>query len=125
MQNPILAKLDLVEQQFDQVAAFLADGNAEQLQTASDSLQSLSVELAKLMQTSQTSPALQTALRQRVRTMAAGMQMLRENLSRRAAYTEQALAVVIPSTKKSTYSAGTSVYGTVGRQSGQIKFLAA
>lgn len=125
MQNPILAKLDLVEQQFNQVAAFLADGNAEQLQTASDSLQSLSVELAKLMQTSPTSPALQTALRQRVRTMAAGMQMLRENLSRRAAYTEQALAVVIPSTKKSTYSAGTSVYGTVGRQSGQIKFLAA
>ena len=125
MQNPILAQLDLVELQFNQVAAFLVDGNAVDLQPASDALQSLSVQLAKLLQSSEITPALQKALRERVRAMSAGMQMLRDNLSRRAAYNEQALAVVIPSSKKTTYSAGSSVYGSVARQSGQFKVLAA
>lgn len=125
MKDPILTQLDLVEQQFNQVAAFLADGEALQLLPASEAIQSLSVQLAKLLQSSTATPAMQKAVRQRVKFMAAGMQMLRDNLSRRAAYNDQALSVVVPTPVKSTYSSGSSVYGSVARQSGQIRYLAA
>ena len=126
MQDPVKLQLDLVEQQFNQVAAFLVSGDALQLQTASHALQSLGLELAKLMQTSsQQSPAAKAALRRRVQSLAAGLQILRDNLSRRAAYTDQALAVVVPVAEKSTYSAGSSVYGSVARQTGAFKVLAA
>ena len=126
MQDPVKAQLDLVEQQFNQVAAFLVSGDALRLQTASHALQSLGLELAKLMQTSsQQSPAAKAALRRRVQSLAAGLQILRDNLSRRAAYTDQALAVVVPVAEKSTYSAGSSVYGSVARQTGAFKVLAA
>jgi hypothetical protein len=126
MQDPVKTQLDLVEQQFNQVAAFLANGDALQLQTASQSLQSLGLELAKLLQTSsQYSPAAKAVLRRRVQSLAAGMQIVRDNLSRRAAYTDQALAVVVPVAEKSTYSAGSSVYGSVARQTGAFKVLAA
>jgi flagellar biosynthesis/type III secretory pathway chaperone len=126
MQDPIKTQLDLVEQQFNQVAAFLANGDALQLQTASQSLQSLGLQLAKLLQaSSQQSPAAKATLRRRVQSLASGLQILRDNLSRRLAYTEQALAVVVPVEQKSTYSAGGSVYGSVARQTGAFKVLAA
>jgi hypothetical protein len=86
----------------------------------------LGLELAKLLQTSSKySPAAKAVLRRRVQSLAAGMQIVRDNLSRRAAYTDQALAVVVPVAEKSTYSAGSSVYGSVARQTGAFKVLAA
>ncbi len=124
MQDAVKNQLDLVEQQFHQVAAFLASGDAPQLETATAALQSLSVQLAKLLQTP-TTPAAQKVLRQRVKALAQGLQMLRDNTYRRAAFTEQALAIVVPAPPKSTYSGGSSVYGSVARQSGQFKVLAA
>jgi hypothetical protein len=57
--------------------------------------------------------------------MASGLQMLRDNLSRQAAYNQQALQVVLPTPAKSTYGGGSSVYGTVARQGGVHKYLAA
>ena len=72
MNNAMIKQLDLVEQQFNQVAAFLASGQAPQVETAS-----------------------------------------------------QALQVVVPTAPGSTYSGGSAVYGTVGRQVGVHKFLAA
>jgi hypothetical protein len=126
MQDPIQTQLDLVEQQFNQVAALVVAGDALQLQTASQSLQSLGMQLAKLLQSASTgSPAAQSALRRRVQTLASSLQIVRDNLSRRAAFTDQALAVVVPVAEKSTYAAGSSVYGTVARQTGAFKVLAA
>jgi len=124
MQDAVMTQLDLAEQQFNQVAAFLASGDAPRLETASEALHSISVQLAKLLQTP-SSPAAQKVVRQRVKTMAQSLQMLRDNLSRQAAYTQQALAIVVPTPPKSTYSGGNSVYGSVARQSGQFKVLAA
>jgi uncharacterized protein YukE len=128
MHYPTPSQLDLVEQQFNQVAVFLAAGDAPQLETASQALQALSVALARLLQTgpaSPASPAQQKVVRQRVQAMAAGLQMLRDNLSRQAAFTQQALQVVVPTPAKSTYSGGSSVYGSVARQAGVHKFVAA
>jgi hypothetical protein len=126
MNNAMIKQLDLVEQQFNQVAAFLASGQAPQLETASQALQALTMELARLLPaTVAASPASQKALRQRVVALASGLQMLRDNLSRQAAYNQQALQVVVPTPAKSTYGGGSSVYGTVARQGGVQKYLAA
>jgi hypothetical protein len=126
MNNAMIKQLDLVEQQFNQVAAFLASGQAPQVETASQALHALTLELARMLQFQTTaSPASQKALRQRVAHMASGLQMLRDNLSRQAAYNQQALQVVLPTPAKSTYGGGSSVYGTVARQGGVHKYLAA
>ena len=124
MQDAVMTQLDLAEQQFNQVAAFLASGDAPRLETASEVLQSISLQLAKLLQ-APVSPTAKKVVRQRVKIMAQSLQMLRDNLSRQAAYTQQALAIVVPTPPKSTYSGGNSVYGSVARQSGQFKVLAA
>jgi flagellar biosynthesis/type III secretory pathway chaperone len=128
MQHPSTNQLDLVEQQFRQVAAFLASGDAPRLQSASQTLQTLSAELARQLQAtavSHTSAEQQKSVRRRVQAMAQRMQSLRDNLSRQAAYTQQALQVVVPTPAKSTYSGGGSVYGSVARQVSVHKYVAA
>lgn len=125
MQTPSLNQLDLVEQQFNQVAAFLASGDAPNVQTASAALQTVSVELARLLQAADHKPLARKAIRQRVMAMAAGMQILRDNLSRQAAFNLLALKVVVPTPTQSTYSGGSSVYGSVARQAGVHKYVAA
>jgi hypothetical protein len=122
----LIKQLDLVEQQFNQVAALLASGDALTLEVASNALQALSVELARLLQPpTDASPVSKKALRQRVVALAGGLQMLRDNLSRQAAYNQQALQVVVPTPVKSTYGGGSSVYGSVARQVGVHRYLAA
>ena len=139
--SPVSQQLDLVERQFNQVATFLAAGDAPHLQAAAAMLQVLSLELPALLNPQAGNPAARSAqhavttathataaapeLRQRVQAMARGLQMLRDNLSRQAAMNLQALKVVVPTAAKSTYSGGTSVYGGVVRQSGAFKVLAA
>jgi hypothetical protein len=124
-QTPVTHQLDLVERQFSQVASFLAAGDATQLQAATAVLQALSVELSRLLPPQGRQQANQAELGRRARAMAEGLQMLRDNLSRQAAVNLQALKVVVPTPAKSTYSGGTSVYGSVARQSGAFKVLAA
>jgi hypothetical protein len=122
----MIKQLDLVEQQFNQVAALLASGDAPTLETASNALQTLSLDLVRLLQVpANASPASKKALRQRVVALAGGLQMLRDNLSRQAAYNQQALHVVVPTPAKSTYGGGGSVYGSVARQVGVHRYLAA
>ena len=125
MQTPVIQQLDLVERQFNQVAAFLAAGDAPHLQAAAAMLQVLSVELPRLVGPQNKVQAHQAELRRRVLAMARGLQMLRDNLSRQSAMNLQALKVVVPTPAKSTYSGGTSVYGSVARQSGAFNVLAA
>lgn len=124
MQDAVITQLDLAEQKFNQVAAFLAAGDAPQMETACQALQALSVQLAQLLK-APARPATKKVVQQRVKAMAQSLQMLRDNTYRRAAFTEQALAIVVPTPPKSTYSGGSSVYGSVARQSGQFKVLAA
>jgi len=108
MNTPVLAAFDRVEQQFQEVATLLASGDALQLQTASAALQALSTELARMVQAA---PRSNKISRQRVKGMAQGLQMLRDNLSRQAAFTQQSLQVVLPRAVQSTYTGGASVYG--------------
>ena len=126
MNNATIKQLDLVEQKFNQVAAFLASGEAPEVETATQALHALSVDLARLLQSQATaSAASQKALRQRVLAIASGLQILRDNLSRQAAFNQQALQVLVPTQPKSTYGGGSSVYGTVAPQGGVQRYLAA
>lgn len=125
MQTPANHPLDLVEQKFHQVAAFLAAGDAPQLQTAAAMLQALSLELSRVLERQSPAQARQPELRQRVQAMARGLQILRDNLSRQSAFNQQALQVVMPTPVKSTYSGGGSVYGSVARQGSVHRYLAA
>jgi hypothetical protein len=54
-----------------------------------------------------------------------GLQILRDNLARQAAFNQQALQVVMVVPAKSTYSGSGSVYGAVVRQAGVHRYLAA
>jgi len=125
MQAPTNHPLDLVEQQFHQVAAFLAAGDAPQLQQAASALQALSQELQRALQTQGPAQRAQPGQRQRVQNLARGLQMLRDNLSRQAAINQQALKVVMPTAAAATYGGSTPVYGAVVRQSGAFRVLAA
>ncbi len=125
MHKPDTHPLDLVEQQFHQVAAFLAVADANQLPAAAQQLQTLCMELARQLPGLQRGRQPGRGLQQRVHTLAQGLQMLRDTLSRQAAANQQALQVVLPTAPKATYAGGTSVYGTVARQGGVHKYLAA
>jgi hypothetical protein len=125
MQSPSNHPLDLVQLQFNRVAAFLATAEAPQLEEAAAQLQALCVELPRALQ--RQSPALlkQPALRERVLALGRGLQILRDNLARQAAFNQQALQVVMAVPAKSTYSGGGSVYGAVVRQADVHRYLAA
>lgn len=125
MQTPTNHPLDLVEQQFNQVAAFLASAQAPQLQEATARLHALSVELVRVLERQSPAQTRQAALRQRVQAMARGLQVLRDNLARLSACNQQALQVVMPTASNATYSGGGSVYGAVVRQAGVHRYLAA
>jgi hypothetical protein len=124
MQSPTNHPLDLVEQQFNQVAAFVANADAPQLQMAAAQLQALCVELPRVLQRQSPAQLRQPALRQRVQALGRGLQLLRDNLARQAAFNQQALQVVMAVQPKSTYGGG-SVYGVVARQAGVHRYLAA
>jgi hypothetical protein len=95
------------------------------VETASAALQTLSQQLARLLQSPPANPAARKVLLGRVSELARGMQVVRDNLSRQAALNQQTLNVLVPTPVKSTYSGGSSVYGSVARQAGVQRFLAA
>jgi hypothetical protein len=117
--------LDLLEQKFNEVAAILAAGDADNVLQASEALQSVVVEFAELA-----GPAggLQLKLKPdvvRLKALARGISLLRDTVLRRAAHVNQALAIVVPTPAKSTYSGAGSPFSAVPRQSGQFRVLAA
>jgi len=102
MQNPAIQQIDLVERQFNQVAAFLAAGDAPHLQAATALLQILSVELVRLLPPQNKAQANQVELHKRVLAMAKGLHMLRDNLSRQAAANQARPALLTRAGHRST-----------------------
>jgi len=123
-QIPLVDHLDLVEQQFNEVSAVLAQGNAVQLEAASTALQRLASDLVELLRTASGDAAMRSAIVQRIKALSEGATMLRTQLHRQAALVEQTLKVVMPSGPASTYADG-GPYGSAMRQSGAFKVLAA
>ncbi|MDE2418576.1 MAG: hypothetical protein KGN32_12300 [Burkholderiales bacterium] len=119
-----LDHLDLVEQQFNEVAVVLAESNPARLEMASAALHRLASELVELLRTAHGGEAVRRATVQRLKALSQGTLLLRSQLHRRVALVEQALKVVMPSEPVSTYSDG-GPYGSAMRQSGAFKVLAA
>ena len=96
--------LDLIEQQFNTVASRVVDGDAEALAAACTTLQTLSVELAQLLNRARLSDDRERLLL-RVRGVAQGLQVVRDNVSRRTAFIDQSVAILFPHRPDPTYSA--------------------
>ena len=127
MQN-LLKTLDLVEQKFNEVAALLVAGDAVSLEVSSLALRDLSLEMSRMVPAvarTNRATAAGKAVRLRLKTLATRIQVLRENLSRRAAFVEHAVRILVPTPTPATYSGRNSVYGTALQRSGAFKVLAA
>lgn len=123
-QITFLNHLDLVEQQFNEVSAVLAEVDPTQLVVASAALQRLASELVDLLRTAHGDEAMRLTVVQRLKALSQGTTLLRSQLHRQAALVEQALKVVMPVGPVSTYAEG-GPYGAAMRQSGAFKVLAA
>ena len=123
-QITFLNHLDLVEQQFNEVSAVLAEVDPTQLVVASAALQRLASELVDLLRTAHGDEAMRLTVVQRLKALSQGTTLLRSQLHRQAALVEQALKVVMPGGPVSTYADG-GPYGSAMRQSGAFKVLAA
>jgi hypothetical protein len=119
-------QLDLLDKQLHELSDRLVEGDAAGLQQASVQLQSLAVELVRLAEAAGRDVLGQHGRANRLRSLSARLGMARDNLARRAAYVEQALALVVPGTQnKGTYAGSTRGYGSPIRQSGAFSVLAA
>ena len=120
-----VSALDRVEQRFNAVAAMLAAGDTDHVVQASAALQSVIVELAGLAAPGQGLPLKSKADIDRMKALARGISLLRQNVLRRAAHVDQALAIVVPTSAASTYAGGGNPFSTMARQTGQFRVVAA
>jgi hypothetical protein len=116
--------LDLVEQQFNEVSAFVAEGNPDQIVVASAALQRMLVDFVQLRETLDPRVKVPPGVAARLQALAEGTRVLRTQMHRQAAMVEQSLKVIMPSGPEATYTGG-SPYGSAMRQSGVFRVLAA
>jgi hypothetical protein len=116
--------LDLVEQQFNEVSAFVAESNPDQIAASSAALQRLLVDFVQLREAMGPQVTVPPGVANRLKALAEGARVLRSQMHRQAAVVEQSLKVVMPSGPDATYSDG-GPYGSAMRQSGAFKVLAA
>ena len=129
MKSSFESRLDLVEQQFNEVASLLATGHATDLERASAGLQAVSVELIQGLSAPGRQASVSRATAVRLRNLGQGMGQLRQNLARRQAQVQQALGILVPTAPPSTYSqakgAAGNPYGQAMRHSGAFSVLKA
>lgn len=118
-------QMDLVEQQFNEASGVLVDGDPEQIERASATLQRLAIELVQIMGSAPRGGGPVAPMRERLQALSDGVAVLRTIMLRRTAYVEQALQVVVPTVPDATYANSRGTYGPVLRQSGAFKVLAA
>lgn len=123
--DSIREQLDLVERQFNEVAAFLASGDAAGLESASAALQALSIDLIGMVNRMGRQTSSSPEVVARLRSISEGMVNLRDNMARRSALVSQALSVVVPTAPKPTYSPVSGPFGSAMLHSGAFKVLAA
>jgi hypothetical protein len=118
-------QLDLLERQFNEVSFALIDGEPTAVQSSSAALQQLAVDFVQIADEFGHASVTQGNMALRLKALADGLPVLRENLLRRTSYVDRALQLVMPATQKVTYETSAGPYGGGVKQSGQMKFLAA
>ena len=119
-----------VERHFQHASSALAEGNSQALSEHSATLQQLAVDLAGYLNCGGAVAPVTPALRQRMVQLANLMPALRDTLHRRAAYADLALQTLVPAAPEATYGGdrargGAAVYGTIQKQSGSLRTVAA
>lgn len=119
------AKLDGLHERLNAMAASLLGDSPEQIQFTSTQFQLLAVELVQTIDTVGRRQLASPTRVRRIKQLAMGLAMVRENLLRQSAYVDRALELVVPAARpKSTYS-GNQTYGSPVRQSGAFTVLSA
>ncbi|MEI8170583.1 MAG: hypothetical protein WCG50_12965 [Rhodoferax sp.] len=114
-----------VELSFNEVSAALVSGEPLALETASVALRQATIDFSQLMQGLSANDRQDKALVLRMKKIAEGLPILKDGLYRRTALVEMALKAVVPATQDATYAKATGPYGSLGKQTGAFKFLAA
>jgi hypothetical protein len=119
-------QLSLLEAQFNAVSSALIATDPVDVQTSSAQLQQLVVEFLQMRDDCGRNSLNTPHLALRLQALAQGMPMVRENLLRRSAYVERALALLVPQAQtQSTYSDSSGPYASGVRASGQFKAFSA
>ncbi len=124
------AYLDQIEAQLDEFSRALVGFQTESLVVASKALQTIAIELSKLMQQRSVDLRADPALHFRMKKIAASLALRRESLLRHAVIVERSLAALVPASQAGTYAPASGVYarqtyGSAGRQSGEFRALSA
>lgn len=117
--------LSAAELKFNEVALALVSGEPLALAAASAALRQAGLDLSAVLPQLRSVERKHPALATRLRRLSTGMAAQRESLIRRTVLTERALNAIVPATRSSTYAQAAGPYGSLGRQTGAFKYLAA
>ena len=119
------SQLDLLDAQIKELGTSLIDGTPELLQAASAKFQQLTVELIQMADEVGRGQLNIPQRARRLRALNSALTTVREGLLRQAAFTDHALAQVVPVTQNKATYANARSYGGPIRQSGAISVLSA
>lgn len=117
--------LDLLEAQFKEVGISLIQGSPESLQSHGSKLQQLAVGLIQMVDEVGRAQLDSPDRTKRIKALATGLAVLRENLLRRSSYVDGALELVVPTTGQKPTYAGSGAYGGPVHQSGAFRVFRA
>ncbi|MBK9235766.1 MAG: hypothetical protein IPO19_06795 [Rhodoferax sp.] len=123
--DPLESALAQIELRFAAVSAKLIAGEPLALAEAASAMQQVAVEFSQVAPSLSLTASSAAALNARVRRVAAGMAIQRENLIRRQVVVQRALDAILPAAQGVAYPKTSSPYSSVGRQTGAFKVLAA
>nr|WP_295775425.1 hypothetical protein [Rhodoferax sp.] len=118
-------QIDLLEAQFQDVSTALMGGDPAAMQSSFAAFQRLTIELVQMADGVERNQLRSPSRMRKIRALASGMVILRENLVCQSAYVERALEVLVPATRQKSTYAGSGVYGSSIRRSGEFAAFAA
>lgn len=117
-----------IEQRSSVVSAKLIAGDPQALAEAAGALQQIAVEFSQVVPSLTLCAGSSATLKSRVQKIALSLGVQRENLIRRQVVVQRALNAILPAapgTSSAAYAKTASPYGSVGKQTGAFKVLAA
>lgn len=123
--DPLESALAQIEQRFAAVSAKLIAGEPQALAEAASAMQQVAVEFFQIAPSLSLSVDTAAALKARVRRLAAGMAIQRENLIRRQVVVQRTLDAILPAAQHCAYAKPGGPYGSVAKQTGAFKVLSA
>ena len=122
---PLENALSAAELKFNEVSQALVSGEPLALAAASAALRQAGLDLSALLPGLPAIERHHPTLTSRLTRLSTGMADQRESLIRRAVLTERALNAIVPATRSATYASAAGPYGSLARQTGAFKVLAA